>query len=505
MSGALIVEGGIDHHPALRGVTEKVMVFQQVVYREQQGMPAEVLPADVYSTATQFKTLINGQLVPVISMRPGEVQRWRMIHAGIASTINVNLDNHILHEIAYDGIPLKAMHEFKQGHSELQPGYRVDVLVRANDLPSNVTRKVYALYNRVPDPSQAILGRTVAAQLLAKVVVEGPPANMELPGPGAWSGWVADLYNTAPMRDLKDIPDPGANNRTFTLKNSDDPKNLIYTINDHVFRADRIERITLGSVEQWALKSSRGTHPFHIHVNPFQVQVAYPDGSNPWVWRDTLFIAPNRPATIRSRFVGFTGKTVLHCHNLQHEDQGMMQAICIEDPKDPDPDCKVAAAAPVARAGPAPAWRLRGGAGRAVASSDYRGRRLLLVFHLGFSCWHCAEQLALLDRSADAFRDLGIDILVVSPRADPDGRSPTPNAGTGPFVFLDDPTLDAFRAYGCLASGQVLHGAFLIDGSGLIQWGRVGERPETDIDLILENAGKLAGPDRAAITTPARR
>jgi FtsP/CotA-like multicopper oxidase with cupredoxin domain len=30
---------------------------------------------------------------------------------------------------------------------------------------------------------------------------------------------------------------------------------------------------------------------------------------------------------IRVRFRGFKGRTVLHCHQLQHEDEGMMQIV----------------------------------------------------------------------------------------------------------------------------------------------------------------------------------
>jgi hypothetical protein len=54
------------------------------------------------------------------------------------------------------------------------------------------------------------------------------------------------------------------------------------------------------------------------------------------VWRDTVFI-PNRGFTrIYQRFGGrdiaWAGKTVFHCHFLNHEDQGMISAMMIGDP-----------------------------------------------------------------------------------------------------------------------------------------------------------------------------
>ena len=39
-------------------------------------------------------------------MRPGEVQRWRIVHAGHEDDLRLALEGHALHVIAYDGIPL---------------------------------------------------------------------------------------------------------------------------------------------------------------------------------------------------------------------------------------------------------------------------------------------------------------------------------------------------------------------------------------------------------------
>ena len=56
------------------------------------------------------------------------------------------------------------------------------------------------------------------------------------------------------------------------------------------------------------------------------------------MWRDTVFIPPWGSTIIWQRF-GITlsnaweGKTVFHCHFLDHEDQGMMAAFLIGDPK----------------------------------------------------------------------------------------------------------------------------------------------------------------------------
>ena len=45
------------------------------------------------------------------------------------------------------------------------------------------------------------------------------------------------------------------------------------------------------------------------------------------VWRDTVVVPREGSVTFRSRFLDFTGKTVLHCHMMNHEELGMMQVV----------------------------------------------------------------------------------------------------------------------------------------------------------------------------------
>jgi Multicopper oxidase len=56
----------------------------------------------------------------------------------------------------------------------------------------------------------------------------------------------------------------------------------------------------------------------------------------PGQWRDTVFIPPFGQTIIYQRFGednAFAGKTVYHCHFLDHEDQGMIAAFLIENPQ----------------------------------------------------------------------------------------------------------------------------------------------------------------------------
>ena len=118
----------------------------------------------------------------------------------------------------------------------------------------------------------------------------------------------------------------------------------------------RVDRnLVLGDVDEWTLKSFLNEkvddvgHPFHIHVNPFQIisikdkygnEVSgyEPDNTSQYarlqgVWKDTLFIeSEDHTIIMRTRYQRYIGEFVLHCHILDHEDQGMMQNVKISLP-----------------------------------------------------------------------------------------------------------------------------------------------------------------------------
>jgi FtsP/CotA-like multicopper oxidase with cupredoxin domain len=79
------------------------------------------------------------------------------------------------------------------------------------------------------------------------------------------------------------------------------------------------QTMILDSAEEWRLTTDAAiAHPFHIHVNWFQV-VKVNGMAAPPRWQDTVIIPLNGNVTIRHRFQQYTGRFVLHCHVLPHE------------------------------------------------------------------------------------------------------------------------------------------------------------------------------------------
>ncbi len=103
MAGALIVEGDFADVPEIAAAEERVLVLNEVLF-------------DYLGTIESYDTLwpeavprflsVNGQREPIIRMRPGEVQRWRIVHAAATRTISAwRWTATRCTPIAYDGIP----------------------------------------------------------------------------------------------------------------------------------------------------------------------------------------------------------------------------------------------------------------------------------------------------------------------------------------------------------------------------------------------------------------
>ena len=96
------------------------------------GKPAPYTTIMDYMHGKEGNTImVNGQVNPVLSMRPGQVQRWRMVNASTARFYKLALDGHTLYVIGTDGGLLDK--PYPQSYMLLSPGERLDVLVQGHD------------------------------------------------------------------------------------------------------------------------------------------------------------------------------------------------------------------------------------------------------------------------------------------------------------------------------------------------------------------------------------
>lgn len=145
------------------------------------------------------------------------------------------------------------------------------------------------------------------------------------------------------------------NPRSFTLT----MQGMTHTINGRVFEMDAVARdeiVRLGDLEIWEFANLEGSgggmgmgmmnmempHPMHVHGVQFQVlsrhfvqgnESVYQELSAGFVddgWKDTVLVMPGEKVQVLVRFENYAGTFLYHCHNLEHEDAGMMRNYRIE-------------------------------------------------------------------------------------------------------------------------------------------------------------------------------
>ena len=324
-------------------------------------------------------TLINGQARPEIMMNTAQVYRWRMIDAGFNETVNLRIrkvgdtqkllslgmsnqdrQNEAMaacngidveqFEVASDGLTHNKI--IKKITNELQPGYRSDILFA---LPE---KGFYCVYDDSSTAEESVSASKENAKVLAIIDARGKrtldnqesfikqqlikaakkqPRNVR-------KQIIADLQNLkltkfVPHAEItqQEIDESGLQPEEVTFNiivTPDEPTQFV--VNDEAYSGSRIDHtLILGKAQEWKLSSLLASHPFHIHVNPFQIVEILDANGKPdpeynyliGTWKDTLMIQQDYNVTIRTRYQRYIGEYVLHCHILEHEDQGMMQNV----------------------------------------------------------------------------------------------------------------------------------------------------------------------------------
>jgi FtsP/CotA-like multicopper oxidase with cupredoxin domain len=364
--GALIVEGGQDNLPAIAAAKQQIMVLQEISYNDQ-GVIENYNNIGDWTTYKRAIT-VNGQVQPVIKMRPGEVQYWRMIDAGVSESMLLHVydaaGNPVgLNEIATDGNALGHIDTWKEPSRplDLEPGYRSDVLFKAPLQASESPTYYYLstgpvkgldrLQVQLPPPGDANSAALTEAvdeedppQLVAVIEVSGAARDMALPSNLDLKPFGEILTpvdrNNLPKEKIvfasgNRICDPANPAKPCTVKcNSGEPNCANrFMVNDIPY-TDKVKIVQhLDTSAEWDVYSNNGQHPFHIHVNPFQMDRIGPDGNPETIWKDTILVKSTdhpptgEPMRLYTRYDDFDGEFVMHCHILNHEDKGMMMNV----------------------------------------------------------------------------------------------------------------------------------------------------------------------------------
>ncbi len=288
------------------------------------------------------RILINGNTRATIGVERGSY-RLRMLNGSNARIYRLAWsDDAPITVIATDGGLLSVA--IDKPYVMLAPGERIDVWV---DFGRVATDEVW-LETRAFDPGMSggmmmgrggMMGRQSPPELpngaelrLCRFVISGTGPRLKRPA-------ALDPLRRASDDEVVNLHQP----RRFDIS----MRMMSWQLNGGPFEMTSVapnEHVKLGTTEEWELANVSGmmsmAHPIHVHGSQFQV-VARSGGGGPDAdlirngliddgWKDTVLVLPGETVRIRKTFAKHPGLFLYHCHNLEHEDAGMMRNFRVE-------------------------------------------------------------------------------------------------------------------------------------------------------------------------------
>jgi FtsP/CotA-like multicopper oxidase with cupredoxin domain len=306
--GAIVVE---DSDP-VEVAAERLLVVSDLTL-DADGQVVWPSPMEQMRGREGELVLVNGQARPHVVAGSGERQRWRVLNACTSRFLSLRLDGHELHLLGMDGG--RYAEPVRTEQVLLAPGNRADLLVTVGR-GDGVLRAVP--YDRG--------GMGMGMGGMMRDTQGGPMRLLDLRVTGA-AEQPPGLPAFAAPRDLRDeAVDAG---HDLVLAMGMGMGRMSFTIDGREFAADRVDQaVAAGSVEEWTIHNdSPMDHPFHLHVWPMQVVEENGRLPDQPTWRDVVNVPARGSVRVRVAFDGFDGRTVYHCHVLDHEDRGMMGVV----------------------------------------------------------------------------------------------------------------------------------------------------------------------------------
>jgi suppressor of ftsI len=312
----LIVVGNVDGgFPEFSGLAQRVMSLKNTEIGSDGMLTAPPPPG----IQTQQLFTINGQLNPTLTMAPGESQVWSIANTGNDSFYDIRLDAHKLYVIGEDGEPLQ--HVRAVDSLVMPPGKRYTFIVQGD------TTGTYHFRTAGFNNGDVFI---FPPATLATLVVQGRPDEPKL-----LPDQLSSVNNY--FRDLRNVP-VAANRQLVFAEDLMNPNNLMFTVNGQIFPNVPVIQPELNTVEEWILlNDTQEFHPFHIHVNNFEVISINGQPYTPDNLQDIVNIPPKTngvdgSVVIRMEFKDYVGAYVYHCHISFHEDMGMMGVVNVIQP-----------------------------------------------------------------------------------------------------------------------------------------------------------------------------
>jgi FtsP/CotA-like multicopper oxidase with cupredoxin domain len=261
------------------------------------------------------KFCVNGKIQPYFEVERRKY-RFRLLDGGPSRFYEFYLStggsDQSFTYISNDGNLLEAPLTMKK--VRLGPAERADIVI---DFANYEAGTQLFLVNKLDQtngrgPSGLILNP--GTQLL-RFDVKGPPVKDDSRVPDR----LRELPPLPTAEEIKQMP-----RRVWEF----DRENGGWTVNNKLFNVLSVSaKPRLGSQEMWILRGKGSwTHPIHIHFE--EGRILSRNGVAPPLHergrKDVYVIGPGEELRLVMKFRDYTGKYMMHCHNLVHEDHAMM-------------------------------------------------------------------------------------------------------------------------------------------------------------------------------------
>lgn len=313
LAGVFVVRGDLDEIPEIKAAKEEFLVLQDFALDGEGKLIDSDAHMSLMSGREGDLITVNGEPNPSFLIPQNGLLRLRIVNASPSRFYNLSLENHPFYLIATDGNALSEPVETNE--LLLTPGQRAEVLIKGDKQPKQY-RLLNLPYNR---GGMGMMGgggmmggnNNNTSAVLATVNYDSAVETIALP---------------TKLLSVPALPEP-QQVRSFKLNHGmRSGVGMAFLINGKSYENQRIDtQVKLNTVEDWEIVNT-GTmdHPFHLHVNHFQV-ISRNGKPEPYrAWRDTVLVRKGETVRIRIPFRDYAGKTVYHCHILDHEDLGMM-------------------------------------------------------------------------------------------------------------------------------------------------------------------------------------
>ncbi|HLP28843.1 MAG TPA: multicopper oxidase domain-containing protein [Candidatus Didemnitutus sp.] len=302
------------------GERDVPILIQDVRFDSSQQIVYTPMAVDMVQGWLGNVVLANGTPKAYHELTP-TYHRLRLVNGSNARIYNLRLsDNSDMVVIGGDG----GLLEVPETASSimLAPGERADVLVDFSRYNSGST--VTLLSGAFNAPGGGHMGDSQYPQGVAYNVVE-----FRIVGQNDNTFVLPTVLSTIPPLP----PLTGITKRKFDLQMSM-AGGMKHTINGNTFEMLRTDfTLAAGTTEVWEIRNMETDmfHPIHVHGPQFRV-VSRTNGQlapHEKAYKDTILVHPSETVRILVTASSYLGLSLIHCHNLEHEDDGMMLNIMV--------------------------------------------------------------------------------------------------------------------------------------------------------------------------------